>query len=98
MVVLCALYFLNLMWLKFFLIRLSPLDFVICFYCHIGSGINLQFSIKRFFSTTKRELLHFNHLKIKIKSGQYLARTGIENMARSAGTGTGFPVVHCVRT
>ena len=56
--------------------------------------INLQFSIKRFHSTKKRELLHFNHLKIKIKSGQYLAGTGFEKVAGLAGTGTEFPVAH----
>ena len=42
-------------------------------------------------STRKRELLHLNFLKIKIKSGQYLAGTGT---AFEKVTGTGFPVIH----
>ena len=45
----------------------------------------------------QKKFLHFNHIKIKIKSGQYLAGTGTTfvKAAELAETRPGFPVVHC---
>ena len=66
-----------------------------CVFIDFRNEINLQLSMKKFPSTNKRELLHFNHLKIEIKSGQYLAGTILKKMAGL--TGTEFPVAHCPR-
>ena len=71
----------------------SLLYITICVYCIFYLEINLQLS---FPAPENENCCIFMIVKNKIKSGQYLAGTGFEKVAGSAGavTGTGFPVVH----